>query len=151
MACGIDVISMRDLALKRCLELCSALDKPVAALRDNDGFEPNGLRLDVSRWLASDRRELFIGDVAHGKTLEPQLIYHNDEAELRKVLGITAAADLAIWMSREKTDAAIRIASSDLTITPPTYMRNAAQFIHGYQPTVVTNSPVLLNACVCPV
>jgi hypothetical protein len=47
------------------------------------------------------------------------------------VLGINASADLETWMTREKTDGALRIASSGITITPPSYMRDAAQFIHG--------------------
>jgi hypothetical protein len=34
-------------------------------------------------------------------------------------------------MSREKTEAALRIASSSERFTPPTYMLRAAQFIHG--------------------
>ncbi|WP_250634456.1 ATP-dependent nuclease [Pinirhizobacter soli] len=131
MAFGIDVMSMRGLALKRCLDLCAALDRPVAALRDNDGFDPSELRADVAGWLATGRRELFIGEVAQGRTLEPQLIYHNEAAVLRKALSITAGTNLETWMTREKTEAALRIASSDITITPPSYMREAAQFIHG--------------------
>lgn len=131
MECGIDVLSMRGLSLGRCLELCAALDKPVAALRDNDGFPPSELRAPVQSWLKDGRRELFIGDVAHGTTLEPQLTHHNGEAVLREILGITAAADLATWMKREKTETALRIASTTRAITPPAYMYAAAKFIYG--------------------
>lgn len=131
MECGIDVFSIRGLSLGRCLELCAALDKPVAALRDNDGFPPVELRTSVQSWLKEGRRELFIGDVEHGKTLEPQLTHHNGEAAIREILGITAAADLATWMKREKTETALRIASTTQTITPPAYMSAAAKFIYG--------------------
>ncbi|MCT7307126.1 ATP-dependent nuclease [Ralstonia wenshanensis] len=131
MEVGIDVVSMRGLSLSRCLEFCAALDKPVAAMRDNDGAAPAELRTNVEEWLAAGKRELFIGDVAHGQTLEPQLVHHNSEATLRTVLGITPAADLQKWMSREKTETAFRIASSSATLTPPDYMRRAANFIHG--------------------
>lgn len=129
--CGIDVLSMRGLSLTRCLELCAALDKTVAALRDNDGIEPTVLRTPVQEWLAEGRRELFIGDVQHGETLEPQLVHFNGEVVLRKILGIQNNADLSKWMKREKTEGALRIAESSESITPPEYMRAAAHFIHG--------------------
>ncbi|MBQ0957266.1 ATP-dependent endonuclease [Serratia symbiotica] len=131
MEFGIDVISMRGLSLGRCLELCAALDKNVAVLRDNDGIDPILLRDPVENWLATDRRELFIGSVESGTTLEPQLVHHNSEASIRAILGITQVADLTKWMNREKTETALRIASTSQSITPPDYMQNAARFIHG--------------------
>lgn len=131
MQCGIDVLSMRGLSLARGLELCAALNKPVAALRDNDGHEPAELRSSVSQWLKTGERELFIGEVADGTTLEPQLIHHSTEALLREILGISAAADLLKWMTREKTEAALRISAAAKTIVPPPYMLAAAKFMHG--------------------
>ncbi|WP_437897161.1 ATP-dependent nuclease [Sorangium sp. So ce124] len=131
MGLGIDVLSMRGLSLSRCLELCAALDKTVAVLRDNDGTEPDELRLPLKQWLASGKRDVFIGALAQGRTLEPQLIHHNDEKVLREILGIANSADLEKWMQREKTEAAIRIASAPQPIKPPKYMLDAAVFIHG--------------------
>lgn len=130
MAHGIDVISMRGLALARCLELCAAINKPVAVMRDNDGVEPAELREPIEKWLDAKRRELFIGLVADGTTLEPQLITANGEPHLRRMLGITAAATLLTWMAREKTEGAIRLAESDEVLSPPAYMKAAAEFIH---------------------
>jgi 5S rRNA maturation endonuclease (ribonuclease M5) len=131
MATGIDVISMRGLALARCLELCAAINKQVAVMRDNDGVEPADLREPVKKWLDGTRRELFIGDVADGTTLEPQLIHSNGEKGLRTILGVTVAADLETWMIREKTEGALRIAESTEALIPPAYMAAAAKFIHG--------------------
>jgi len=131
MADGIDVISMRGLALARCLELCASINKPVAAMRDNDGVEPEDLRESVKSWLDGMSRELFIGSVPDGRTLEPQLITANGEAHLREVLKITAAANLETWMAREKTEGALRIANSKKVFTPPEYMQAAAEFIHN--------------------
>lgn len=128
---GIDVLSMRGLPLSRCLELCSALDKHVAVLRDNDGVEPNELREPVTEWLAAGRRELFIGTLETGATLEPQIVHHNGAALIREILGIQPAADLTKWMKREKTECALRIAMSEKAITPPAYMLEAANFIYG--------------------
>ena len=131
MECGVDVLSMRGLSLKRCLELCKALDKKVAALRDNDGTEPAELSIQVQKWLAEGQRELFIGKVEDGVSLEPQLIHFNGESVLRKILDLDTRADLLKWMKREKTEGALRIAESKERITPPAYMHAAAEFIHG--------------------
>lgn len=131
MAAGVDVISMRGLALARCLELCAAVDKPVAVMRDNDGIEPADLRVPVEKWLDGKKRELFIGEVSDGRTLEPQLITANGEAHLRDVLGITPKADLVTWMTREKTEGALLIAESPKALTAPNYMKEAAEFIQN--------------------
>ncbi|MBF6628039.1 MAG: ATP-dependent endonuclease, partial [Proteiniphilum sp.] len=129
MDAGIDVISMRGLALARCLELCHTIDKPAAVMRDNDGTEPDELRELVKGWLDGERRELFIGAVADGHTLEPQLINANGEKHLREVLGIADRANLNTWMTREKTEGALLIAESDKALTAPGYMSAAAEFI----------------------
>ncbi len=129
MAAGVDVVSMRGLSLARCLELCAAANKPVAVMRDNDGIEPAELRIPVEEWLDGKRRELFIGTVADGPTLEPQLITANGEPHLRDILGVTDAANLLTWMTREKTEGALRIASSEKILTPPQYIQSAAEFI----------------------
>lgn len=128
---GIDVLSMRGLSLARGLELCAALNKPIVALRDNDGIKPDELRKLVEKWLKVGERELFIGEVAHGTTLEPQLIHHNDDKLLREILGIASHADLLTWMTREKTEAALRISASDKTMVPPAYMLAAIKAAHG--------------------
>lgn len=131
MEFGIDVVSMRGLSLKRCLEFCNALDKKVAALRDNDGVAPSELHADLKKLLSYGRSKLFIGEVAEGETLEPQLIHFNGEASLREILKIHSRANLSTWMKREKTEGALRILESESTIVPPEYMRLAAEFIHG--------------------
>ena len=129
--CGIDVFSMRGLSLERGLELCSRLGKTVAVLRDNDGIEPHELREPLKEWLEAGHREIFIGEVAHGHTLEPQLIHHCKEPLLRKILGITEKANLKTWMTREKTEAALKIAETKEAVIPPDYMLRAAKFIHA--------------------
>lgn len=131
MECGIDVLSMRGVSLARGLELCAALQKPVTAIRDNDGIDPVELRAAVNAWLKAGQRDLFIGDVAHGRTLEPQLIHHSGEALLRDILGIAAHADLLKWMTREKTEAALRISAASKRIVPPAYILEAVKFAHG--------------------
>lgn len=128
---GIDVVAMRGLSLARCLELCARLEKTTAAIRDNDGSPPDELRKPLECWLAPKTRQLFISSPAQGNTLEPQLIYYNGEEALRSVLGIPPSADLLTWMRRQKTEAALRIADSATSLKPPSYLLEAAEFIHG--------------------
>lgn len=127
---GIDVISMRGLSLRRSLEIGKLLKKQCIGLRDNDGRDPADLRTELETYLDGSCRELFVGDVADGITLEPQLIKANDESTLREILGITGKADLLTWMTNNKTEAAIRIADSDKQLVMPDYIARAIEFIH---------------------
>lgn len=128
---GIDVISMRGLALGRCLELAMRLDKRCAAIRDNDGRDPSDLRAELESYLDGARRELFVGDNAGGRTLEPQLVSANGEEALARILGLTGRASVPTWMKNNKTEAAIRIADSRESIVAPSYMDEAIEFIHS--------------------
>jgi putative ATP-dependent endonuclease of OLD family len=126
---SIDVVSMRGLSLGRCLEVGHVLDRSMVAMRDNDGVDPAELVEGLGSFLG-DKRKVFIGAVADGPTLEPQLIAANGDAKLRQVLGVQARADLLTWMTREKTEGALRIAASEKQLTTPEYMRAAMEFIH---------------------
>lgn len=128
---GVDVLSVRGLSFPRCLELCSALDKTVAVLRDNDGHDPAELRSDLEAWLVDGVREAFIGDPAHGTTLEPQIIHFNGVEKVRQLLGISSRADVEKWMTRQKTDAAIRLFANEDALDAPDYIGQAAVFING--------------------
>lgn len=129
---GIDVISMHGLATRRSLEFARALGKRCAVLRDNDGKDPSDLTSGLSD-LISDERQIFIGAVEAGATLEPQLCAVNDDATLRQILGLTDRADTQKWMTNNKTESAFRIATSQESITPPAYFTEAIEFIDGGQ------------------
>jgi len=131
MDAGIDVLSMRGLTLRRSLELCSILDKKVAAIRDNDSQDPDSLRESLKTLLSYGKRELFVGAIDDGVTLEPQLIRFNGEAKIKKILNLKEEINLEEWMKREKTEAALRIADTKESINPPQYMMDAAKFING--------------------
>lgn len=127
---GIDVISMRGLALKRSLELARALGKRCAALRDNDNKEVADLIAGLGDLVEAGTREAFIGDNALGATLEPQLLAVNtDDALMRRALGVTDKADLPTWMGNNKTEAALRLAETEEAIQPPQYFTDAIEFI----------------------
>ena len=83
---GIDVLSMAGVSLARALELSAALNRKVAGLRDNDGKPPSHWEGKVAAHLQEGVRQLYIGYPTRGETLEPQLIYFNDEQTVREGL-----------------------------------------------------------------
>jgi putative ATP-dependent endonuclease of OLD family len=128
---GIDVISMRGLALRRCLELAKVLGKKCAALRDNDGKESATLLADLADLIDLSERRVFVGD-ASGTTLEPQILAANpDEAMMRRILGITDQAIPQTCMTNNKTEAALRIAETTEVVAAPSYFNEAIEFIGG--------------------
>jgi len=128
---GVDVLSVGGLSFGRCLELCAALDRVVAVVRDNDGLDPDELRTELDPWLESGTRQAFIGSPEHGHTLEPQMISANGAERIRAILRISKQADVEKWMARQKTEAAMRLAAHEGEVVAPDYMRSAAEFIHG--------------------
>ncbi|UQX12625.1 ATP-dependent endonuclease [Candidatus Mycobacterium methanotrophicum] len=88
---GIDVISMRALSLKHCLQLVQALGTRCAVLRDNDGHDPAETLAGLAAYLDDDHG-VFIGAAGQGNSLEPEIVHANDEDTVRAVLEITARA-----------------------------------------------------------
>lgn len=128
---GVDVISMRGLSLKRGLELARATGKKCAVLRDNDGVDPAIIIGDIDPVLLDSDRQVFIGDVANGTTLEPQVITANGEARLRVVFGLKDTQTLLRWMTSNKTDAALQLLETTERVTAPEYFTEAIEFIRG--------------------
>lgn len=126
---GIDVISMQGVALGRSLELCAAIDRRVAALRDNDDREPDHWRAKVGKYLAPGHRELFIGPPAEGATLEPQVLNVNGDAAVRGILDYDGDLSTLDWMTNNKTEAALRISEAQTAITYPSYITDAIGFV----------------------
>ncbi len=126
---GIDVISMGGLTFRRALEICSALDRQVVALQDNDNQTPEEVREPVAALLATGRRALLVSELDHGSTLEAQLRSYNEEDVLRRVLQVPEGADLAAWMARHKTEGALRILESEETIAFPPYIEDAVELL----------------------
>lgn len=128
---GVDVLSVRGLSFVRCLELCRALGKTVAVVRDNDGVDPAELIAELDPWMEEGIRQTFIGSPENGSTLEPQLIHFNGVEKVREILGISPRADVEKWMTRQKTEAAMRLAEYKGEVVAPDYIRDAACFIHA--------------------
>lgn len=129
LARGIDVISMQGVALARSLELCAAIGRRVAALRDNDGKAPAHWEERVKEHLEVGTRQLFIGLPTEGATLEPQVLGVNDDAAVRELLDYDGPLSTLDWMSSNKTEAALRIAESATGINYPSYISDAIEFV----------------------
>lgn len=127
---GIDVLSMAGVSLARALELSAALDRQVAGIRDNDGKAPSHWESKVEGHLQPGRRQLFIGDPAKGKTLEPQLIDVNGDATIRALLPIADDEKTTLdWMTDNKTETALLLAESPTSVTFPEYLMKAIEFV----------------------
>jgi putative ATP-dependent endonuclease of the OLD family len=126
---GVDIVSMGGLTFRRALELCTSLNRQAVALTDNDGHPAAEVLAPLSGLLLDGKRTMLVSDPTKGPTLEPQICAANDQELLRRVLGRTARADLSIWMSNNKTEAAIRIFDSDEPITFPGYINEAVDLL----------------------
>lgn len=129
---GIDVISMRGLSTKRCLELAKVLGKHCAVLQDNDGKDPIDLQNEVSSLTDQSSRKLFVGQPDSGFTLEPQLLAVNSHLPMHEILQIAPRANAETWMTNNKTEAALRIADSKTSIVAPSYISEAIDFIRSF-------------------
>lgn len=127
---GIDVVSMSGITFKRALELCALLDREAVALQDNDGADVADILGDpeLARYL-SDVRKMCIGDKAHGRTLEPQLIDANGAARMKEVLQLRVHDDPTTWMPNHKTESALRILLSTESIAFPAYIEEAVALV----------------------
>lgn len=131
MAAGVDVISMAGVSLKRGMQLCEALKRRAAAIRDNDGVEPDHWRAPLSSLLEDGMREVFIGEVTDGATLEPQMTSVNTDATLRQLLGITDPDQGTVeWMKAHKTEWALLLDEHpEVSISFPRYLLDAVEFV----------------------
>jgi predicted ATPase len=125
---GVDVITQGTRS-RRGLELCASLNRQAAILRDNDGKEPSYWIEKASKFIVAGVREMFIGPVEDGETLEPQMIRVNDGTMLKEVIGCPEDDDLATYMKNHKTDVAWAIATTKQAIAYPKYFHDAIGFI----------------------
>lgn len=130
----IDVIA-QGTRNRRGLELCAALDRNVAVLRDTDKQSPEYWKDKARQWLESGKREMFVGDPDFGATLEPQVAKTNAgndyEMRLRKIVECPENENLEEFMTGDKTGWAWRVTSAAESdrIKYPTYITDAIEFV----------------------
>lgn len=123
---GFDVIECRGLAFKRILDIAARVGRRVAVLTDNDGDYARRIGAFTS-FADYEHIKVFTSEDASLPTLEPNIVASNDLAVLMNALGRTFAdRDAAVdWMSKNKTEAAVRIFDADTPLEPPDYFRDA--------------------------
>lgn len=128
---GIDVIT-QGTRNRRALELCNALDRSVAILRDVDYQTPEYWKEKAINYLEEGKREMFIGCSESGTTLEPQIIYANQHnlCNLSSIIGCPEDENLCEFMTSNKTEVAWQIATNEKSINYPQYFLDAIDFIN---------------------
>ena len=130
MELGVDVVSMAGLAFGRALQLCKALDRQVAVIRDNDNKDPSHWSNKLQYFLKAGSREIYIGEPSGGKTLEPQFLNVNDDTALRSLFEIKDPKKTTVeWMTSKKTEWALKLAESNLEVKYPQYILDAVEFV----------------------
>ena len=122
--CGVDVMAINGVSFSRCFELAALLERPLFAIRDNDGQTREHWQEKISSYLQEGERSLFVGDRELGKTLEPQIVNANNVQSMRLIFPELEQVSFCTWMQKHKTDAALTIAKSEHMIEPPSYIRD---------------------------
>lgn len=136
---GVDVVT-QGIQGRRGLELCSALNRKVAVLRDNDGVdESDHWQNKVNEFLKPGFRQMFVGHPEDGDTLEPQMVSANssDVKVLASAIGFDLSGVsfhdrkdvLTHYMTRHKTVWSLRIALSSTQVKYPKYILDAIEFV----------------------
>jgi len=125
---GVDVISVGSLAFSRFLEIAELLRIDVRVVTDNDG-DVSAVQTKYTSFLedaATTIRICYDNDESY-PTLEPQLLKANSLAVLNQILGIEHACedDLLQYMSRHKTDCALKMFEAKEEWATPEYIQNA--------------------------
>lgn len=128
---GIDVISVHSLAFKRFLSLASHLNRRAAVVTDLD-TDPDAARARFEKYEKEGGIiRGFIGQVAAGRTLEPQLVASAGLATLNRILekNFDDASELAQYMTNRKAECALRIFESPEDIIMPDYIEGAINHV----------------------
>lgn len=136
---GIDVISVAGLSFKRFLDIAKALSKMVAVVTDNDG-DPGRVEEKYRAYESDPCIKICFEHVAQPtpvdsnlrwNTLEPELLRSNDLSTLNSVLNKSYKTneDLIRYMEGNKSDCALAIFSSSISIKYPEYIKSAFEWL----------------------
>ena len=133
----IDIISVKGLAFKRFLDIAQILEKQIAVVTDNDGNFETKITEKYKEYKDCDFIKIFADKRDKIKTLEPQIIDANKDnlKLLCEILEIDTnkynnEENIAEYMgnSNNKTDCALKIFSSDKSISYPQYINNVVDW-----------------------
>lgn len=123
---GVDVITVGSLAFKRFLEIATLMHLQVDVLTDNDG-DLDALKTKYEGYFDKEKLKIRYDDDINYKTLEPQLLKHNDRTVINEILGKNYDTDekLLAYMERNKTEVALRFFETAREWTVPSYIEAA--------------------------
>jgi len=124
---GTEVIAVNSLAFKRFLHIAQKLDVDVRVVTDNDG-DPSKVIEKYKEFNGnSNIKVYFDGKDVDCKTLEPQLLKANGLTVINAVLGkkYLTSETLLKYMSKNKTECALRIFESEEVMKYPEYIERA--------------------------
>lgn len=123
---GVDVISVRSLAFKRFLEIAELVGAQVAVVTDNDG-DVAALKRKYDGWFGKECIDICYPMDEELPTLEPQLVAANGLDAMNEILGKDFGDSEALieWMSKNKTEAALRVMESEHDVSFPAYIIEA--------------------------
>jgi len=125
---GVDVISVGSLAFKRFLEIAALLHIDVRVVTDNDG-DVSALQTKYASFIedASSTIRICYDDDELYPSLEPQLLKANSLDLLNSIFDkeYTEEDSLLKYMSRHKTDCALKMFETKEEWATPEYIQNA--------------------------
>lgn len=139
---GIDVISV-GLAFERFLAIAKHIKKKVAIITDNDG-DPNKVAEKYASYLSENNIQAFYDPTSHDEpherypklrldTLEATLVRSAGREILCTILSREDADDQSLihYMETHKTDSALAVFDSEVSIKYPQYITEAINWIGG--------------------
>jgi predicted ATP-dependent endonuclease of OLD family len=130
-ASDVHVISVGGTSFKRYLELARILDIKTAVIRDNDG-DPEARCVTNYEDYTSETIKIFFDGDASRSTFE--ICLYNDNEGVCEELFAEGRRTLSVqdYMLANKADVAFEILSKKpLDISPPTYIKEAVEWIRG--------------------
>jgi predicted ATP-dependent endonuclease of OLD family len=121
---GIDVISVRGLSFKRFLDISMILKNKVVVITDNDEDYQKEVVEKYADYSAMQNIKICADQDNTCPTLEPQIVKCNDLKVLNQILGRKAVqkSELIDYMVKNKTECALRLFETDISITIPQYI-----------------------------
>ncbi len=127
---GIDTISVRGLSFARFLDIAKDLNKKVVVVTDNDGDYKQKVDKKYEPYTKSfNNIKICRSENNNASTLEPQLISCNKLENLNKILNKSCRdeASLKEYMTKNKTECALKIFETNENIIFPDYINDAIE------------------------
>ena len=123
---GVEIITVNSLAFKRFLEIAHQLELDVSVIIDNDS-NADAVTEKYAPFATIDNIRVCYSTDNTLPTLEPHLLNVNGLAAMNKLLGRNDPNEESIlkWMKNNKTDAALKIATSNADFIVPDYIEDA--------------------------